>query len=68
MLRFHHDNEYEDEILCADIFISCVIPVSLFVIVATVVDDEREAMSRSSLCVQKRNENGSDVSFSYSLS
>ena len=35
-----------------------------------VVDDEMEAMSRSSLCVQKRNENDSDISlsFSYSLS
>ena len=53
---------------CADIFISCVIPGFLFVIV--VVDDEMEAMSRSSLCSQKRNENDSDISLSfwYSLS
>ena len=41
--------------MCAYIFISCVIPGFLFVIV--VVDDEMEAMSRSSFCVQKRNEN-----------
>ena len=40
------------------------IPGFLFVIV--VVDDEMEAMSRSSLCVQKRNENDSDISLSFS--
>ena len=40
--------------LCADIFISYVIPGFIFVIV--VVDDEVEAMSRSSICVQNRNE------------
>ena len=47
---------------------SCVFPWFLFGIV--VVDDEREATSRSSLCVQKGNENDSDIllSFSYSLS
>ena len=70
-LRFHNDNdnEYENEILeYADIIISCVFPGFIFVIV--VVDDEIEAMSRSSRCLQKRNENDSDVSlsFSYSLS
>ena len=45
-----------------------VIPGFLFGIV--VVDDEMEAMSRSSLCVQKSYENDSNVflSFSYSLS
>ena len=54
--------------LCADIIISCVLPGLLFVIV--VVNGEIEATSRSSLCVQKRNENDSDIalSFSYSLS
>ena len=54
--------------MCADMIISCVLPGFLFVIV--VVDDEIEAMSRSYLCVQKRNENDSDISssFSYSLS
>ena len=54
--------------LCAYIFISCVLPGFLFVNV--VVNDEMEAMSRSPLCVQKRNENDSDISlsFSYSLS
>ena len=52
--------------LCADIFIYCVRPWFLLVIV--VVDDEMEAMSRSSLCVQKRNENDSDISLSFSLS
>ena len=35
--------------MCADIFISCVMPGFLFDIV--VIDDEMEAMSRSSLCV-----------------
>ena len=39
--------------LFADIIISCVLPGFLFGIV--VVDDEIEAISRSSLCVQKRN-------------
>ena len=52
--------------MCADIIISCVLPAFLFVTV--VVDDEMEAMSRSSLCVQKRNENDSDISLSFSLS
>ena len=65
-LRFHYHNEYENEILCADIIISCVLPEFLFVIV--VVDDEMEAISRSSLCVQKRNENNSDISMSFSYS
>ena len=52
--------------MCADIIISCVLPGFLFVI--AVVDDEREAMSRPSLCVQKRNENDSDISLSFSYS
>ena len=52
--------------MCADIIISCVLPGFQFVIV--VVDDEMEAMSRSSLCVQKHNEKDSDISFSFSLS
>ena len=54
--------------LCVDVIISCVLPGFLFVIV--VVDDEMEAMRRSSLCVQKHNENDRDISlsFSYSLS
>ena len=52
--------------VCADIIISCVFPELLFVIV--VVDDEMEAMSRSSFCEQKRNENDSDISLSFSLS
>ena len=55
------------KILCADIIISWVLSVFLFVFV---VVDKMEAMSRSSHCVQKRNENDSDIqmSFSYSLS
>ena len=64
-LRFH-DNEDENEFLCADIIICCVPPRLLFVIV--VADDEMEAMSRFTLCVQKRNENDSDISLSFSLS
>ena len=52
--------------MCGDIIISCVIPGFLFVVVA--VDDEMEAMSRSSLCVQKCNENDSDSSLSFSFS
>ena len=52
--------------MCADIIISCVLPGFLFVII--VVDDEMEAMSRSYLCVQKRNENDNDISLSFSLS
>ena len=54
--------------VCADIIISSVLPGFIFDIV--VVDDEMEATSRSSLCVQKRNENDSDIwlSFSHSLS
>ena len=44
-LRVHYDNE--NEYLCADVIISCVLPGFLFVIV--VVDDGMEAMSRSSL-------------------
>ena len=50
--------------LCADIIISCVIHRFLFVIV--VVVNEMEAMSRSSLCVQKSNENDSDIFLSFS--
>ena len=52
--------------MCADIIISCVLPGFLFVIV--VVEDEMEAMGRSSLCVQKHNENDSDISLSFLLS
>ena len=44
--------------VCADIFISCVIPGFLFVIV--VVGDEMELARRSSRCIQKRNKNDSD--------
>ena len=40
----------ERNFVCADIIISCVLPGFLFVNV--VVDDEMEATSRSSLCVQ----------------
>ena len=58
-LRFHYDNEHENDFLCADNCISCVIPGLLFVIV--VEDVEREATSRSSLCVQTLNENDSDI-------
>ena len=58
-LRFHYDNEYENDFLCADIIIYCILPGFIFVVV--VVDDEMEATSRSSLCVQKRNENDSDI-------
>ena len=59
--RFHYDNdnEYENEFLCADIIISCVLP--WFIFVNVVVDDKMEATTRSSLCVQKRNENDSDI-------
>ena len=66
-LRFHYDrdsDEYENEFLCADIIVSCVLPGFIFVIV--VVDDEMEAMSLSSICVQKRNEDDSDMSVSFS--
>ena len=58
----------ERNYLCADIIISCVLPVFLFVIVLE--DDEMVAMSHSSLCVQKGNQNDNDISmsFSYSLS
>ena len=52
--------------LYADIIISCVLPGFIFAIV--VVDDEMETMSRSSLYVQKRNENDSDILLSFSLS
>ena len=47
------------------LIISCILPGFLFVIV--VVDDEMEATSHSSLCLQKRNENNSDISLSFSL-
>ena len=47
------------------IIIACVLPGFLFVIV--VVDNKIEAMSCSSLCAQKRNENDSDISLSFSL-
>ena len=55
-LRFHYDNdnEYDNEILGADVIISCVLPGFIFVIV--VVDDEMEATSSSSRCLEKRNE------------
>ena len=64
-LRHRHTRT---KFLCVDIIISCVLPRFLLVIV--VLDDEMEAMSHSSLCIQKRNENDSDISslFSYSLS
>ena len=52
--------------LCADFIISCVLPGFIFFIV--VVDDEIEATSRSSRCLQKRNENDSDISLSFSYS
>ena len=57
-LRFYHDNGYET--FCADVINSCVLPGFLFV--NGVVDDKMEAMSRSSLCVQNRNENDSEIS------
>ena len=44
-LRLHY-NENENQILYADVIISCVLPVFLFIII--VVDDEMEATSRSS--------------------
>ena len=62
-LRFHYDNE--NEILCADIIISCVLPGFLFVIV---VVDEMEATSRSFICLQKHIENDSDIELSFSNS
>ena len=59
-LRFHYnDNEYENDIFGADIIISCVLLGFIFVIV--VVDDEMEATSCSSRCLQKRNKNNSDI-------
>ena len=44
---------------CAGIIISCVLPGFLSVFV--IVDDEMEATSRSSRCLQKRNENDRDI-------
>ena len=52
-LRLYYDDEYEN------IIISCVLPGFIFLIV--VVDDEIEATSRSSRCLQKRNEKDSDM-------
>ena len=64
MLRFYYDNgnEYENEIFVCS-FLLVFLPFGI-----VVVDDEMEAMSRSSLCVQKRNENDSDISLSFSFS
>ena len=45
--------------LCAGVIISCVTPGFIFVIF--VVDDEMEATSRSSLSLQKRKENDSNI-------
>ena len=50
----------------ADFIISCVLPGFLSVIV--VIDDEMEVTSRSYLCVQRRYENDSDISLSFSYS
>ena len=47
-LIFHYDNEYVNEILCADIIISCVLPGFIFVI----VDDEKSDESFISLCTK----------------
>ena len=59
-LKFHCDNdEYENEFLCAGIIISYVLPGFIFVFI--LVDDEMKATSRSSRCLQKRNENDSDI-------
>ena len=38
-----------------------VVCAGRFIFVIVVVDDEMEATSRSSLCVQKRNENDRDI-------
>ena len=54
-LRFHYDNDND----YVNTIISCVIPGFLLVIV--VVDDEIEATSCSSRCLQKRNKNDSDI-------
>ena len=61
VLRFHYTmtTSMRTKVLCADIIISCVLPGFLFVIVLV---DEMEAMSRSSLYVQKRYENDSNIS------